>query len=72
MQKPCSLELPQDKFRARVAKNFLLVTVMSLDAGYGPLIEDYQPEPNDTGLNSPALNSVSLTGDELQDRHDLL
>ena len=43
MQKPGELK-PRDKVRARVAKNFLLVTLMSLNVGYGSLIEDYQRE----------------------------
>ena len=34
MKKPCEL-LPHEKFRARVAKNCLLVTLMSLNIGYG-------------------------------------
>ena len=53
MKKPCSLCNPQDKHRARVAKNFLLVTLMSLNAGYGSLIEDYQRKPEEEGLNPP-------------------
>ena len=41
MKKPCSLQKHQDKLRARVAKNFLVVALMSLNAGYGALIEAY-------------------------------
>ena len=32
MRKPCLLQQPHDKLRAGVAKNFLLVTLMSLNA----------------------------------------
>ena len=53
MQKTGELQ-PRDKFRARVAKNCLLVTLMSLNAGYGSLIKSYPP----------ALNS--LTEEEAQ------
>ena len=43
MRKPGELD-PRDKVRARVAKNLLLVTLMSLNLGYGSLIESYQSE----------------------------
>ena len=32
----------KEKARARVAKNCLFVTLMSLNAGYGSLVERYQ------------------------------
>ena len=70
MKKPCSLQQPQDKLRARVAKNFLLAT-LSLNVGYGSLIEDFQREPEDMRLNPPALDSISLT-EEAQERCDLM
>ena len=41
MQKPKELQA-KDKARARVAKNCLIVTLMSLNVGYGSLIERYQ------------------------------
>ena len=50
---------PQDKLE-QVAKNFLLVTLMSLNVGYGFLIEGYQRQPEEVGLNPPALKSLSL------------
>ena len=67
MKKPCLLQSPQDKLRARVAKNCLLVTLTSLIPGYGSLIESYQRQPGDAGLNPLALNSVSLTEEQAQD-----
>ena len=42
-QMPRELQ-PTDRARARVAKNCLLVTLMSLNVGYGSLIEDYRQE----------------------------
>ena len=51
---------------------FLLVTLMSLNVGHGSFIDDYQREPDDTGLNPPALDSISLTRGEAQNRRDLL
>ena len=55
-----------------MAQNFLLVTLMSLNVGYGSLIEGYQREPEDMGLNPPVLNSISLTEEEAQERCDLM
>ena len=72
MKKPYSLQQPQDKLRARVAKNFLLVTLMSLNVGYGSLIEDYQRELADMGLNPLVSNSFSLTEEEAQERCELM
>ena len=46
---------------------------MSLNVGYGSLIEDYQREPEDKGLNPPpVLNSISLTEEQAQERCDLV
>ena len=59
--KPGALR-PRDKARARVAKNCLLVT-LSLNVGYGSLVESYQKEGN---ANPPELNSVALTEDEVR------
>ena len=42
IKRSCALQQLQDKLSARVAKNFLLVTLTSLNVGYGSLIEDYQ------------------------------
>ena len=63
MQKPGELK-PRDKVKARVAKNFLLVTLMSLNVGCESLIEDYQREGIDPDL--PTLSSVTLTDEEAQ------
>ena len=70
MQKPGELR-PREKVRARVPKNnFLLVTLMSLNVGYGSLIEDYQREGVDA--DPPTLNSVTLTDEEAQTCSDEL
>ena len=61
MRQPCEL-LPHEKFRARVVKNFLLVTLMSLNIGYGSIIENYQREEVDPC--PPVLNSITLTEEE--------
>ena len=50
MPKPGELRA-QDKVRARVAKNCLLVTLMSLNVGYGSLVESYQKEAIPTYQN---------------------
>ena len=68
-RKPGELR-PHDKVRARVAKNFLLVTLMSLNVEYGSLIEDYQREG--AGSDPPTLNSVTLTDEEAQTYSDEL
>ena len=52
----------KDKMRANVAKNCLIVTLMSLDLGYGSILERYQRECNSA---PPELNSVTLTDEEL-------
>ena len=51
----------KDKMRANVAKNCLIVTLMSLDIGYGSILERHQRECNST---PPELNSVTLLTDE--------
>ena len=66
-KKPCEL-LPHEKFRARVAKNFLLVTLVSLNVGYGSLIENYQREEADPC--PPVLNSIILTEEESKARRE--
>ena len=69
MQKPKQLQA-REKARARVAKNCLIVTLMSLNVGYGSLIERYQSE---SSFAPPALDSVILTDDEVltyQDESD--
>ena len=69
MLKPGELS-PRDKVRTRVAKNFLLVTLMSLNTGYGALLERYQREGGDTEL--PTLNSVTLTEEGVRGHSDEL
>ena len=55
MKKPCPLQKTQDKLRARVAKNLLLVTLVPLSTGYRPLIEIYQRHAEDAGLHTLLL-----------------
>ena len=59
----------KNKARVRVAKNCLLVTLMSLNVGYGSLVESYQNEGNS---DPPELNSVTLTDEEVQTYRDEL
>ena len=61
MQKPKELQA-KDKARARVAKNCLIVTLMSLNVGYGSLVERYQ---NEGSSAPPELNAVILTDEEV-------
>ena len=61
VRKPKELTV-KDKMQANVAKNCLIVTLMSLDLGYGSILERYQRECNST---PPELNSVTLTEEEL-------
>ena len=53
-----------------IAKSFLLVTLMSLNLGYGSLIESYQREGDEP--ESPTLNSVTLTEEEARNHSDEL
>ena len=63
----------RDKMRANVAKNCLLVTLMSLELGYGSILERYQQERDsileryqqERNMSSPVLSSVLLTDEEL-------
>ena len=55
-----------------MAKNFLLVTLTSLNTGCGSLIESYQREPEEAGLSPPILNSVPLSEEQVQRRHQLM
>ena len=68
MLKPKELRA-KDKARARVAKNCLLVTLMSLNVGYGSLVESYQ---NEGSSEPPELNSVTLTDEEVLTYRDEL
>ena len=45
-----------------MAKNCLIVTLMSLDLGYGAILERYQRECDST---PPELNSNALTEEEV-------
>ena len=56
---------PEDKLKAWVAKNFLLVTLMSLNIAYGSLIQDCQETTNHMPLKAPFLNSISLTSEQV-------
>ena len=57
----------RDKKRANVAKNCLLVTLMSLELGYGSILERYQQERDsileryqqERNMSSPVMSSVS-------------
>ena len=63
----------RDKMRANMAKNCLIVTLMSLELGYGSILERYQQERNtileryqqERNVSSPVLSSVLLTDEEL-------
>ena len=68
----------KEKVKANVAKNCLIVTLMSLELGYGPILERYQQEGESIAqryeqsrLDSrPTLNSVHLTDEEFLARRD--
>ena len=68
-EEPAPLVHPQDRFRARVAKHFLLVTLMSLNAGCGPVMQKYQ-EPSEHVV--PSLNSVVLSEKPVAERSTLV
>ena len=61
---------PKGKARARVAKNCLLVTLMSLNVGYGSLLESYQQEG--VNVDPPELSSIILTEEKAQTYSDEL
>ena len=77
MSRPRSLTA-KEKVKANVAKNCLIVTLMSLEIGYGPILERYQQEGEciaqryeQLHLDSrPTLNSVHLTHEEYLARRD--
>ena len=72
MSKPRELTA-REKVKANVAKNCLIVTLMSLELGYGAILERYQQESKsiaerytqERSESSPVLNSVLLTDEEL-------
>ena len=63
----------REKVKASMAKNCLIVTLMSLELGYGSILERYQQESKsileryqqERSESSPVLNSVLLTDEEL-------
>ena len=80
MSKPRDLTA-REKMRANVAKNCLIVTLMSLEVGYGSILERYQQEGESIAQryeqshsdSRPTLNSVHLTDEEyLAGRDELL
>ena len=69
----------REKVKANVAKNCLIVTLMSLELGYGSILERYQQESKSIlerysqgrSESSPVLNSVLLTHEELLARRSV-
>ena len=72
MSKPRKLTA-REQIKANVAKNCLIVTLMSLELGYGSILERYQQESRSiverytqgSSESAPALNSVLLTDEEI-------
>ena len=68
----------KEKVNANAAKNCLIVTLMSLEVGYGPILERYQQEGESIAQryeqshvdSRPTLNSVHLTDEEYLARCD--
>ena len=66
----------REKVKANMAKNCLIVTLMSLELGYGSILERYHQESKSIveryqhvrSESSPVLNSVLLTDEELSVR----
>ena len=77
MSKPRELTA-KEKVKANMAKNCLIVTLMSLELGYGSILERYQQEGESIvqryeqprSESRPALNSVLLTDEEFLVRRD--
>ena len=75
MSRPRELTV-KDKVKANMAKNCLIVTLMSLELGYGSILERYQQESKSIveryqharSESSPVLNSILLTDEELSVR----
>ena len=63
-RKPKPVTNPEDKLKARVAKNVMPGALLSMNAGYRSLIQQYQ-EINRMPLKAPYLNSVSLTSEQV-------
>ena len=79
MSKPRELTA-KEKVKANVAKSCLIVTLMSLELGYGSILERYQQEGESLAQryeqprsnSRPTLNSVRLTDEEFlvqRDKH---
>ena len=73
MSKPRKLTA-REQIKANVAKNCLIVTLMSLELGYGSILERYQQESRSivehytqgsSAPSAPVLNSVLLTNEEI-------
>ena len=72
MNRPREL-MAREKVKANMAKNCLSVTLMSLELGYGSILERYQQESKSIleryqhgrSESSPVLNSVLITDEEL-------
>ena len=62
MLKPKKLNA-KDKARAKVAKNCLIVTLMTLDTAYDSVLEKYRKDSDNT---PPSLHSVALTDEEVR------
>ena len=79
MSKPRDLTA-REKMRANVAKNCPIVTLMSLEVGYGLVLEHYRQEGESIAQryeqshsdSRPTLNSVHLTDEEYLARRDEL
>ena len=77
MSKPKELTT-REKVKANMAKNCLIVTLMSLEIGYGSILERYRQESESIveryqqvrSESSPGLNSVLLTDEELLARRN--
>ena len=77
MRKPRELTA-REKMKANVAKNCLIVTLMSLELGYGSILERYQQEGESIAQryeqprpeSKPTLGSVRLTDEEFLTRRD--
>ena len=68
----------REKVKANMAKNCLIVTLMSLELGYGSVLERYHQESksiveryqNERSESLPVLNSVLLTDEQLAVRRN--
>ena len=77
MSKPRELTA-KEKVKANVAKNCLIVTLMSVELGYGSILERYQQEGESIAQryeqprseSRPTMNSVLLTDEEFLVRRD--